>query len=398
MSILQFLAVPLCQGLLTFLPGVATQPSDFKSQMPASSSRIMHFVTGGFSGATSVAVDLANAARSTPELNATAILVLRRKRNMPMHRVDALRQAGLDVHIVSGWSHWRTIVELRRLCLQWQPDVLVAHGFPEHLIGRYAGWLAGIRSLVQVEHNSRERYTWLKLRQALWLSQRTKAIIGVSESVCENLRQLGFPAERIHAVPNGVDVTKFAAANSLQWADRKAQVVMCARFASQKDHATLIRAAALLKSQGIDCPVLLAGGGKPRYRRQAERLCRSLGLDDGQVQFLGVCDKVPELLGQSRVAVLSTHYEGMPLTLIEAMAAGCVAIGSDVPGVRDVIAHRVNGLLVPHQDAQRLAQAIATALQDREVSEACVRAGQTSAQRDFSKALSAQRHHALYRQ
>ena len=136
--------------------------------------RVLHFVTGGFSGATQVAVDLATAQQQAGRIE--PLLVLRRKRHTKDERVQALRDRGLNVWVVSGWSHLATIIELRRLCLQLRPDVLVAHGFPEHLIGRHAGLWAGVPRLVQVEHNSRERYTAWRLAQARWLAKRSSAM------------------------------------------------------------------------------------------------------------------------------------------------------------------------------------------------------------------------------
>lgn len=142
--------------------------------------RVMHFVTGGFSGATQVAIDLCLAAKHT-DMEVT--LVLRRKRTTSPEKLAALRAQGLDVRVVPGWFNALTVWTLYRLCRVWKPDVLVAHGFSEHLWGRYAGLLAKVPTLVHVEHNSRERYTRWRLAQALWLSQRTAATVGVSEGV-----------------------------------------------------------------------------------------------------------------------------------------------------------------------------------------------------------------------
>jgi hypothetical protein len=132
---------------------------------PAARPRVLHFVTGGFSGATQVAVDLVQAHGESGRFE--ALLVLRRKRNTAAPRVQALRERGLRVETVAGWSHAATMWQLAALCRRERPDVLVAHGFSEHLWGRYAGLLAGVPHLVHVEHNSRERYSAWRLQQAL---------------------------------------------------------------------------------------------------------------------------------------------------------------------------------------------------------------------------------------
>lgn len=327
----------------------------------AAPRRVLHFVTGGFSGATQVAVDLVKSSLQTPGIE--ALLVLRRKRQTPPAAIEALRAQGIPVETVSGVAHAVSIWQLRKLCLAFRPDVVFAHGFPEHLIGRYGALWAGVPRLIHVEHNSRERYTRSKLAQARWLARRTAHIVGVSEGVATRLRELGFPPDKVMAIPNGIDLTRFDRADASPFEDRASDIVMCARFSSQKDHLTAIHAMAHLRDAGHTSRLLFAGGGKPRHLARAKALAVRLGLT-GQVQFLGQCQDVPGLLMAHRIFLLSTHYEGMPLALIEGMAAGCAVVGSDVIGVREVIDHERNGLLVPENDAPALAGALATLLSD----------------------------------
>ncbi len=323
--------------------------------------RVLHFVTGGFSGATQVAIDLCLAARHSPGMQ--VLLVLRRKRNTDAARVQALRDQGLDVRVVPGWAHLATVLALRSIALQWKPDILVAHGFSEHLWGRYAGLLAHVQHLVHVEHNSRERYTRWRLAQARWLAKRTDAIVGVTESVRQYAISLGFPREKCITIPNGIKVDKFPASGLVPWEQREPAIVMAARFARQKDHPTLIRALSVLAKENLHPTLYLAGGGKASIRKECQELARDLGLEK-QIQFLGHIDDLPAFLMKTQINVLSTHYEGMGLSLVEGMAAGCACIGTDVAGVRDVIDHGRNGMLVPENDAVALAAAIRQLLTD----------------------------------
>lgn len=331
--------------------------------------RVLHFVTGGFSGATQVAVDLALAALQSPHIE--PLLVLRRKRNTEAARVQALRDQGLQVWVVPGWSHLATVWALARLCRVLRPAVLVAHGFPEHLLGRFAGlwaglWTglgAGVPKLVQVEHNSRERYSSWRLAQARWLSRRSAKLVAVSEGVRQRLLELGMPPALTLAIPNGIALDRFAAAGDHPFAQREAGLVMSARFARQKDQLTLIRALHLLKSRGLSPTLRLAGAGKASYRRTAEAEVAKLGLVD-QVQFLGHFSQMPQLLMSQQICVLATHYEGMPLALVEGMAAGCACVASLVPGVEGLLVEGETGLLVPESDPAALANALERVLRD----------------------------------
>lgn len=332
------------------------------SKPPSETDRpvVVHFVTGGFSGATQVAVDLClGALRAGPY---APVLVLRRKGHTPMARVEALRAQGLTVHLVAaGWSHRPTIVALDRLLREIRPVALLAHGFPEHLIGRQAGLRAGVPALIQVEHNSRERYTvwsrWLSRR----LAEKSAALVGVSEGVRQSLLAQGLPADKTWAIPNGIDLSRFAEPG-LPAGEREAGLVMSARLARQKDHAALIDALPrLAAAHGLAPRLQLAGTGPLLGRLKAQAARRGVA---GQVAFLGHHRDVPGLLRSQRVYVLSTHFEGMPLALVEAMAAGCACVASDVIGVRGVIEHEVTGLLVPEGDPAALAAAVARLLQD----------------------------------
>jgi len=317
--------------------------------------RVLHFVTGGFSGATQVAADLCRAEAQGSRIE--PVLVLRQKRHTDMARVQALRGQGLSVHLVPGWSHLHTIWRLMKLCRELQPQVLVAHGFPEHLIGRWAALWAGVKKLVQVEHNTRERYTPWSRWQARRLDAYSQRLVGVSEGVRRRLVQLGAPEALTQAIPNGVALQRFVAPQPFE--QREPALIMSARFARQKDQPTLIRAMALLKERGLTPTLYLAGSGSSVWRGKSQRLARSLP----NVQFLGHVKDMPQRLMGTQIFVLATRWEGMPLALVEAMAAGCACVASEAPGVEGLLDDE-RGLLVPVGDAKALADALERLLRD----------------------------------
>ena len=100
----------------------------------------------------------------------------------------------------------------------------------------------------------------------------------------------------------------------------------------------------LLRERGLHPPLLFAGAGKPLHRRPVEKLVEELGLQ-GQVRFLGLHREVPALLMRHRIGVLSTHYEGMPMALIEAMAAGCAVVGTAVAVASTIATGNVSHVL-----------------------------------------------------
>lgn len=368
------------------LPTASAIPT---ASAPRPPLRVLHFVSGGFSGATQVAIDLCGDSAQQQTL-----LVLRRRIMNPVDRVRALREQGLAVEVVPRWSHLATILALKRLCQEWKPDVFVAHGFSEHLWGRYAALLSRVPHIVQVEHNTRERYGRWRLWQSIWLARRTDAIVGVSHAVRDALVARGHPAAICTVIHNGIDLPRWS--KGLPWNEREHAIVMPARFARQKDHDTLIRAMAELRPLGHRPTLYLAGEGKASWRADAMRTARQLGVHD-QVHCLGHVADLPSLLGRVTLCVLSTHFEGLGLGLIEGMASGCCGVGSDVEGVQEILTQGKTGVLVPHADPKAMATALAALLDDPERTRQLAEAGQQHVMATFDRRRMRQQYIDLFR-
>jgi glycosyltransferase involved in cell wall biosynthesis len=342
--------------------------------------RVIHFVTGGGSGATKVALDLACGHLRSG--NYEPLLVLRRKKvPLPAPMQAQIAAAGLATAWVDSGRKDRTLRQLAAVIAGFRPQVFASHGNSEHLWGRQAAFAASVPVVLHVEHSC-ERYPFWRLWAGRDLAPRTTATICVSQGVADHVRALGLAAPRLKVLHNGIDVTRFAA-GAPPFAERGQDIVMLARFARQKDQPTLIRAARRLVDAGWTGRLVFGGDGKPSHRRAAERLAASLGLAD-RVEFPGRVADTPALLHRCRAAVLSTHVEGLPLVLIEYMAAGCAAIASDVPGVRDIIAHGRNGWLFPGEDDAALAAILARILAGGPAVEKVAAHGQQDAPARFS--------------
>lgn len=316
----------------------------------SSAPRVIHFVTGGGSGATKVALEVA-----CGHLRSGAyepLLVLRRKKvPLPAPMQERIAAAGLRTAWVNGGPKWTTRRQLRVLIREFQPQVFAAHGFSEHIWGRQAAFAEKVPVVVHIEQNC-ERYAFWRRWQARPLAARTSATVCVSRGVVEHLTRLRLAGPRVRIIHNGADSSRYAA-GAPPFASRGQDIIMVARFARQKDQPTLIRAAKRLVDEGWTGRLLLGGDGKASHRAACERLARQLGLAE-RVDFLGRVDPAP-LYHRCRAAVLATHYEGLPLVLMDYMSAGCGAIGSLAAGIDDIIQHEVNGWTFPGGDDAALA-------------------------------------------
>ncbi|HEY3284182.1 MAG TPA: glycosyltransferase, partial [Armatimonadota bacterium] len=144
-----------------------------------------------------------------------------------------------------------------------------------------------------------------------------------------------------------------------------------------KDHATLIRA-----SQGLTgCRVLFVGGGPNGPKMEA--ISRELGTT-GHVEFLGERCDILDLLAGSHIFVLATHWEGLPISIQEAMRAGLPVVATDVDGVKEEVIDGETGRLVPHKDPEALRAVLLELMGDPELRARMGRAGRARWEQEFS--------------
>jgi len=173
-----------------------------------------------------------------------------------------------------------------------------------------------------------------------------------------------------------------AAARNLGVAHARAPVVgMVGRLARQKAPGDFLRAAALVAREFPAATFLVVGDGP--LRATLEGLARELGIAD-RVRFLGFRDEVPVVLAALDVFALSSLWEGLPLTILEAMAAGKPVVATSVNGVAEVVQHGRTGWLVSPQQVEQLAAHIVTLLRDPGIARSMGEAGRRRVRERFS--------------
>lgn len=180
-------------------------------------------------------------------------------------------------------------------------------------------------------------------------------VVAVSRDLATNLKTL-FKLKTEPAVIPGAVLSKEKALNIKKRFGKKFIVISIARLAPQKDHRTLIKAFDRLCRIYPSCELWLVGDGplKPSLVKMAERL----GLDQN-VKFLGWINDSGDLLKKSSVFVLSSHWEGFPLSILEAMASGVPVIATDCPyGPKEIIGKNQYGILVKPENSNDLFRAL----------------------------------------
>lgn len=288
------------------------------------------------------------------------------------------RDAGVSVHEVAaagglfGWP--RRLWSLYRVLRRYRGGILHLNLTGPHAgeLLLLAGRLAGVRRIVRTEHQPSERPPSRIERWRMKLRDRAMdRIICVSRA---NLRHftddLGRDRRKFAVVYNSVDTSLFEPARSDRDARRRSlglhdadlAVGMVARLAEErKGAAKFLQMAALIRDQAPRARFLVAGDGP--LRASLEALAGGLGIAD-RCLFLGASGDVPELLAALDVFVMPSLWEGGPITVIEAMAAGLPIAATRVGMVDEVLADGEDGLLVEPGDVDALAAATLSLLED----------------------------------
>lgn len=262
-------------------------------------------------------------------------------------------------------------------------------------VGRLAAWLARAPVIIQdaqgwpvTEYSSlgeRVVYTPLSYLAGL-LSTRVVCAGHGTARLAEQLHTC--PQRRLTVIPNGIDPTPFldpcqvaqgqALRHELGIADDWLVIGNANRLAPQKDNATLIRAMATLKAllPERQLRLLLAGDGPERL--QLERLAADLGLD-GQVRFLGFRHDIPALLAATDIFANTSLWEGLSISLLEAMAAARPIVTTSILPNAELISHEQTGLLAPPRDPAQVAMAIARFARDPALAASCAAAARRHA-------------------
>jgi sugar transferase (PEP-CTERM/EpsH1 system associated) len=300
----------------------------------------------------------------------------------PLHR-----RPGLDVSLVP---------RLVRLMRRERVDVLHTHNVTPWLYGGLAARLARVR-LCHTEHSNlfpEQKRLALAERGLAYL---TKVVISDSERVRQHLvERQKLPPDKVVTVVNGIDVEAFGRAVD-KAAGRRALglppaglvVGTVGRLVPVKDHLTLLAAFETIAAGRQDVHLVVVGDGPERASLEAR--VREARLE-GRVWLLGRRRDVADLMGLFDVFVLSSVSEGLPLTIIEAMAAGLPVVATDVGGNSQAVRDQVTGYLVPPSDPAALARAIARLLDDPPLRERLAHEARHSARTTFDLAVMARRY------
>jgi glycosyltransferase involved in cell wall biosynthesis len=272
---------------------------------------------------------------------------------------------------------------LRLLVLVRHADIVHAHSSKAGVLVRLAAFLTGRRRrCLYTAHGWSFWSATGVMRRVYVLAERIAArwcqvVVAVSGFEAETGRSLGvLPRGRYEVVPNGIDIARFAQPRR----PVPGRMVMVGRLAAPKRHDVAVRALQVLRATHPDAELHLVGDGP--QRAQVVQLARDLGME-GAVRFLGDRSDVPDILAEASCAVLVSDYEGCPLAVLEAMAAGLPVVVNDAGGLDEVVRRGRTGFVVG-TSPEEIAAAVGRLLDDPDHAATMGEAARQEALRSFS--------------
>ncbi|HKD78139.1 MAG TPA: glycosyltransferase family 4 protein [Candidatus Angelobacter sp.] len=309
---------------------------------------------------------------------------------------ERARRRGISVRMVhcQGRADWRAVRQIREYIHEDGADLIHTHGYKADIYGYFAA-RSEHKPVVATCHN------WVGGTKALdiynrldrWVLKKFSAIAAVSAGVKERLIGSGIPANRIKLIDNGIDVEGFARPHVESPNTNSKVIGVVARLDLQKGFEYLLAAMSRLCQDFPGLSMVVSGEGPDR--KAIEQMIVKYGLEKN-VLLAGQQSDMPSVYAAMDIFVLPSLNEGLPMTVLEAMAAAKPIVATRVGAIPNVIRDGETGLLVDPRDEAGLRHAITRLLTDPDL---CRRIG-TEAQgwvgREYTSDAMALQYRALY--
>jgi glycosyltransferase involved in cell wall biosynthesis len=322
--------------------------------------------SGGYYGAENMLLNLCASQEQSGCQNSLLIFYNVHVPNVEFY--ERARRRGISVRMVhcNGRADWRAVRQIEEYIHEDGVELVHTHGYKADLYGYLAAWRCH-KPVVATCHN------WVGGTAALGIYnhldrmvlKKFNALAAVSDAVAHRLLAFGVPTEKIKTITNGIDVTAFERAQPLPLlrAEGSTVVGVVARLDMQKGFEYLLQAARELCKMFSDLKIVIAGEGPDRSK--IEDIIQQYGLQSSVV-LVGQQSNMPAVYAAMDIFVLPSLNEGLPMTVLEAMAASKPVIATRVGAIPSVIKDGENGLLVAPKDSEGLRNAVASLLSDPE--------------------------------
>ena len=352
--------------------------------------------SGGYYGAENMLLNLCASQQKSGCENSLMLFYNVHAPNVEFY--ERARRRGLSVRMVhcQGRADWRAVRQIEECIQEDGIQLLHTHGYKADLYGYVAARRSG-KPIVATCHN------WVGGTAALGIYNRLdrmalkgfQGLAAVSDSVAQRLLDSGVSAKKIRTIANGIDVGTFERARPLSVFefDGNKVVGMVARLDLQKGFEYLLRAARELCTALPALKVVIVGEGPDR--QAIESMVQRFGLQSNVI-LAGQHSDMPGIYAAMDIFVLPSLNEGLPMTILEAMAASRPVIATRVGAIPKVIRDGETGLLVEPGDVDGLRNALSRLLTDSDLCRRLGSAGHDWVSRNYTSEAMALKYRQMY--
>ncbi|MFA6320562.1 MAG: glycosyltransferase [Candidatus Omnitrophota bacterium] len=358
--------------------------------------KVMHVMLSlEFGGAEKVAVNLINSLQGDRFEFSVCVLdrmgKLQEQLNSEVKVRCLERRKGIDFTLP---------IRFRNIIKEFSPEIIHFHNVTPFFYGTIGARLAGVKNIVLTQHGSMGKSKRMGFALQV-LSRFASKAVAVSQNTRDYLMQLyKIDPAKIVTIENGVD-ERVNAKNQAKRSEMRSRLGIknefvigsVARLSPEKDHATLFRAFAEVDKRIKQVKLVVVGDGS--LKEELMNLSRELGIEK-DVIFAGAQSDIPSFLNTFDLFVMSSYREGMPLTILEAMAVELPVVATDVGDIRKMLKDGETGLLVPPRDPMAIADAVIKILSDEKMRDEMGKGGRRRMEEKFGLNVMSEKYAELY--
>ena len=263
--------------------------------------------------------------------------------------------------------------------------------FPRSIVyGTMITKLRKIPLIISFRENSRLKIYQKKIQLSFlkFSNLFVNKVIAVSENTRRfTIKYVKLNPKKIIAIPNGIDLKRFNKKINIKKIkkefnlDKEKIITIIARLNPQKNHKNFLKAASIIAKSIPNTKFLIVGDGK--LRKKLENYSNFLGISK-KIIFTGIRKDIPEILKISDIFILSSDYEGLPITILEAMASSKPIVATNVSGNPEAVVHNKTGILVPPKNSEALAKAVIKLLKNKKLRKQMGKQGRRRVEKYFT--------------
>ncbi len=337
--------------------------------------RVCHLISGDlWAGAEVQAFTLIRSLSAVTDLNISVIILNEGK------LAEKLREDGIEVSIINERKHnfFKIKSILARMLEGGKIDILHTHRYKENVLGGLVKNRCEIKGLIQTVHGMQESFRGLKqLKMKFYMNlnndltrKRFSKVIAVSQDIAGRLREK-FGDQKVVTVHNAIDTSLIKISKSAEEIRRelgisedRAVIGSVGRLVPVKGYDVFLKAANLILRKRPKTTFVIVGDGP--LKQELCEMATSLGIGTNVI-FTGFRDDVLDLVNAFDIFLVSSAHEGIPMSVLEAMAMRKVVVSTAVGGIMEIIEDNISGLIADPGSPNSLAERTLSVLEDHEL-------------------------------